>query len=339
MNAGPGSAVQLTAILALVSLAPAIILTCTCFARFVVVFSFVKTGLGTQGAPPNQVLVGLALFMTLFVMAPVAAEVHTRAHRALLRRPDRREGRPSRRPARPLQRLPAQRTRADDLALFYSVSSAPRPASADEVPLRIAVPAFVLSELRTAFQMGLMVLLPFLVIDLVVATVLSSLGMMMLPPAVVAMPLKLLVFVAVDGWHLIVASLLGGRGGERGDEMAGPSSISGAARCSPWLMVAAPFVLAALAIGLVTSLIQAATQLQENVLSFVPKIIAVGVVSRWPGPGCSTSSPASPAPPSSAPPTSAARRVADARRRRRHRRLPGGLRPRRRLPVRRSPHR
>jgi flagellar biosynthetic protein FliP len=209
VNAGPGSAVQLTAILALASLAPAIILTCTCFARFVVVFSFLKTGLGTQGAPPNQVLVGLALFTTLFVMAPVAADVHGKAVQPYLAGEiDERGALEAATPT--IRGFLLPRTRAEDLALFYDVSNTPRPASADEVPLRIAVPAFVLSELRTAFTMGLIILLPFLVIDLVVATVLSSLGMMMVPPTLIALPLKLLVFLAVDGWHLITASLLRG---------------------------------------------------------------------------------------------------------------------------------
>jgi flagellar biosynthetic protein FliP len=207
--AGPSSALQLALVLGLASLLPAIILTCTCFARFLVVFSFLKTGLGTPGAPPNQVLVGLALFMTLFVMGPVAAAVHERALSPYFAgQLDERGALEAGTP--PLRDFLLRRTREKDLALFYDLSRAPRPSSPDEVPLRIAVPAFTLSELRTSFEMGLVVLLPFLVIDLVVATVLSSLGMVMLPPAVVALPVKLLVFVAVDGWHLIVRSLLRG---------------------------------------------------------------------------------------------------------------------------------
>jgi len=206
---GPTSAVQLVIIMAIASLLPAIILTCTCFARFLVVFSFLKNGLGTQGAPPNQVLVGLALFMTLFVMAPVATQVHDQALRPYL------DGKMTETAAMDAA-APAvkdfllPRTRQEDLALFYEVSGAARPATAADVPLRIAVPAFVLTELRTAFQMGLAVLLPFLVIDLVVATVLSSLGMVMLPPVLISLPVKILIFVAVDGWHLLVGSLLRG---------------------------------------------------------------------------------------------------------------------------------
>ncbi len=206
---GPTSAIQLTVMLAIASLIPAIVLSCTCFARFLIVFSFLRTGLGTQGAPPNQILVGLALFMTMFVMAPTATQVHTLALGPYMNGQLDEAG--ALRAAGPAVKgflLP--RTRQEDLALFYEYSSAPRPQTAADVPLTIAIPAFVLSELRTAFQMGLVVLLPFLLIDLVVATVLSSLGMVMLPPSLIALPVKLLVFVAVDGWHLLVQSLLRG---------------------------------------------------------------------------------------------------------------------------------
>jgi flagellar biosynthetic protein FliP len=209
--AGPGKALHLVALLTLASLAPAIILVCTCFTRFAVVFSFLRSGLGTQGAPPSHVLVGLALFMTLFVMAPVGAQVYELGVRPYL------EGTLTESQAfeagtPPLRDFMIARTRAQDLTLFYEISDAPRPASVADVPMRIAVPAFVVSELHTAFKMGLMILLPFLVIDLVVASVLSALGMVMLPPPIVALPIKLLVFVAIDGWHLIVSSLLRGAG-------------------------------------------------------------------------------------------------------------------------------
>jgi len=207
--AAPSSAVQMVVILTLVSLAPAIVLTCTCFARFVIVLSFLRTGLGTQGTPPNQILIGTALFMTVFVMAPTYDAIHGTAVQPYL------DGAMTERQAidaatPPVRTFLLSHTREEDLALFYEVSGAPRPTTVDEVPLRIAVPSFVLSELRTAFQMGLTVLLPFLVIDLLVALILTSMGMMMMPPVLVAMPLKLLVFVAVDGWHLVVESLLKG---------------------------------------------------------------------------------------------------------------------------------
>lgn len=203
------SAVQMVVVLSLASLAPAIILTTTCFTRFVVVFSFLRMGLGTQGAPPNQILIGLALFMTCFVMAPVADRVHEAALRPYLdKEMDERQALEA---ATPIVRgFLLAHTREEDLSLFYDVSQTARPASQEEIPLRIAVPAFALSELRTAFQMGLLVLLPFLVVDLVIAAVLSSLGMVMLPPVVVSLPVKLLLFLAVDGWHLVVGSLLKG---------------------------------------------------------------------------------------------------------------------------------
>jgi flagellar biosynthetic protein FliP len=153
--------------------------------------------------------VGLALFMTMFVMAPVATAVNERALRPWFdNRIDADAALEAATP--PLREFLVRHTRRSDLALFYEVSRSPRPETAADVPLRIAVPAFAISELRTAFEMGLVVLLPFLVIDMIVAVVLASLGMMMLPPSVVALPIKLLVFVAADGWHLIVESLLRG---------------------------------------------------------------------------------------------------------------------------------
>lgn len=205
----PSSAVQLALVLTIISLAPALVLTCTTFARFVIVFSFLRTGLGTAGAPPSQVLVGLALFMTFFVMSSVVRDVNEAAVAPYLAGElTESEALDSATPV--LRRFLLTHTRQDDLALFYEVSDAARPQTAADVPLSIAVPSFALSELRTAFEMGFMVLLPFLVIDLIIATILSSLGMVMLPPAVVSLPIKLLVFVAADGWSLMVSSLLRG---------------------------------------------------------------------------------------------------------------------------------
>jgi len=206
---GPTSALQLALLLSLVTLAPAIILTCTSFARFLVVFSMLKNGLGTPGAPPNQVLVGLALFLTMFVMAPVGQTLYDGALQPYLRGAlDEKAALAAATP--PLRAFLLKRTRATDLGLFYEVSRQPRPRTTADVPLRIAIPAFVLSELRTGFEMGLVILLPFLVIDLVVAIILSALGMVMLPPSVIATPAKLLVFLAVDGWALVTRSLVEG---------------------------------------------------------------------------------------------------------------------------------
>jgi flagellar biosynthetic protein FliP len=206
---GSLGAVGMVVMLTLVTLLPAIVLSCTCFVRFIVVLGFVRTGIGTPAAPPNQVLVGLALFMSVFVSAPVATEIYDRAGRAYLAgQIDEKQAFEAATP--PLRAFLVHHTSEADLTLFYEVSTAPRPATIDEVPLKIAIPAFILSELRLAFKIGLTILLPFLVIDLVAATILTSLGMVMVPPQVVALPIKLLVFVMIDGWHLVVQSLMRG---------------------------------------------------------------------------------------------------------------------------------
>ena len=206
---GTLGAVGMVVMLTLVTLLPAIVLSCTCFVRFIVVLGFVRTGIGTPAAPPNQVLVGLALFMSVFVSAPVASDIYDRAGRAYVAgQIDEKQALEAATP--PLRAFLLHHTSEADLTLFYEVSRSPRPATIDEVPLKIAIPAFLLSELRLAFKIGLTILLPFLVIDLVAATILTSLGMVMVPPQVVALPIKLLVFVMIDGWHLLVQSLLRG---------------------------------------------------------------------------------------------------------------------------------
>ena len=206
---GSLGAVGMVVVLTLVTLLPAIVLSCTCFVRFIVVLGFVRTGIGTPAAPPNQVLVGLALFMSVFVSAPVAAEIYDRAGRPYFaNQMDEKQALEAATP--PLRSFLLHHTTEADLTLFYEVTSAPRPNTIDDVPLKIAIPAFLLSELRLAFKIGLTILLPFLVIDLVAATILTSLGMVMVPPQVVALPIKLLVFVMIDGWHLVVQSLLRG---------------------------------------------------------------------------------------------------------------------------------
>lgn len=194
-------------LLTILSLLPAIVMTMTSFTRFVVVLSFVRHGIGAQQTPPTQVLVGMALFLTTFTMAPTASAIAHDAYQPYV------EGRITEqqaveRAAAPLRSFMLRQTRESDLALFYDVSGQPLPKTEEEVPLRIAIPAFVLSELTTAFQMGVLVLLPFLVIDLAVSSILMSMGMMMVPPQSIALPLKLLLFVLVDGWNLLVASLL-----------------------------------------------------------------------------------------------------------------------------------
>lgn len=206
---GSTSALQLAVMVTLIGLAPALVLTCTTFARFAIVFSFLKSGLGGAGGPPSQVLAGLALFMTMFVMGPVGADVNRAAIQPYLAGTiGEAEALDAATPA--VRTFLLRHTREADLRLFYEVADAPQPNGPEDVPLRIAVPAFAVSELQAAFQMGFLILLPFLVVDLVVASVLSSLGMVMLPPSVIALPVKLLVFIAADGWHLIVRSLLRG---------------------------------------------------------------------------------------------------------------------------------
>jgi flagellar biosynthetic protein FliP len=206
---GPGLVPQLKilALLTVLSLIPAIVLTMTSFTRIVVVLSFVKQGIGAQSAPPSQVLVGLALFLTMFTMAPVTNAVLTEAYAPYAAgKID--ETAALDRAAGPIRSFMLRQTREADLALFYEAAHAQPPHTEEEVPMRIASPAFVVSELTTAFQMGVLVLLPFLVIDLAVAAILMAMGMMMVPPASISLPLKLLLFVVVDGWHLLVGSLL-----------------------------------------------------------------------------------------------------------------------------------
>lgn len=208
-NAGPALAPQLKvlALLTILSLLPAIVLTMTSFTRVAVVLSFVKQGLGTQQAPPSQVLVGIALFVTAFTMAPVAQAVAKDAYEPYVAgKID--ETQAVDRAIIPLRAFMLRQTREADLSLFYETANVATPRTEEEVSMRMAAPAFIVSELTTAFQMGVMVLLPFLVIDLIVASVLMSLGMMMMPPQSISLPLKLLLFVAVDGWHLLVGSLL-----------------------------------------------------------------------------------------------------------------------------------
>jgi flagellar biosynthetic protein FliP len=206
---GVATTIQIVVLLTVLSLAPAILMLMTCFTRIVVVLSFVRNALSLQQTPPNQVLVGLALFITLFVMQPTFQAVDQQALQPYLR------GEISQRTALvraedPFKEFMAKYTRRDDLKLFLDYRHLPMPKSADDIPMSALIPAFTISELKTAFQMGFMLYLPFLVIDLVVATTLMSMGMMMLPPVMISLPLKLLLFVMVDGWHLVVQSLLAG---------------------------------------------------------------------------------------------------------------------------------
>jgi flagellar biosynthetic protein FliP len=197
---------KILAIVTVLSLLPAIVLTCSSFVRTVIVLSFVKQGIGTQ-TPPSQVIIGLSLFLTLFTMAPVFDEMKSAAYEPY-QAGQLTEMQAAEKAVVPLKRFMLRQTREADLRLFYDVTKEPLPASADDVSLRLAIPAFVISELTTAFQMGVIVLLPFLVVDLAVASLLMSMGMMMVPPTTLSLPIKLLLFVLVDGWSLLAGSLL-----------------------------------------------------------------------------------------------------------------------------------
>ncbi len=202
--AGP---LQVVALLTLLSLAPAILVTLTGFVRIVIVLSFLRQAVGTQGMPPNQVIVSLALFVTGFVMMPVFETIHTEAYVPYQREEiDATEA--VRRAYEPLRQFMLRQTREKDLALFVEATGAARPAAPEDVAPQVLVPAFLISELKTAFEMGFLVYVPFLVLDMVVASVLTSMGMMMLPPVLISLPFKLMLFVLVDGWNVLVGSLV-----------------------------------------------------------------------------------------------------------------------------------
>ncbi|KOO46601.1 flagellar type III secretion system pore protein FliP [Priestia koreensis] len=199
--------VKLLLLLTVFSLAPSILILMTCFTRIVIVLSFVRTSLGTQQMPPNQVIVGLSLFLTFFVMAPTLSQVNKEALQPLF---DEKItlNQAYDRAAVPLKEFMSKNTRQKDLALFLDYAKLERPKSVEDIPLTALVPAFAISELKTAFQIGFMIFIPFLVIDMIVASVLMSMGMMMLPPVMISLPFKILLFVLVDGWNLVVKSLL-----------------------------------------------------------------------------------------------------------------------------------
>ncbi|MEH7234760.1 flagellar type III secretion system pore protein FliP [Bacillus sp. JJ1562] len=201
------TSVKLLLLLTVLSVGPGILILMTSFTRIIVVLSFVRTSLGTQQMPPNQVIVGLALFLTFFVMAPTFSEVNEQALTPLFNEEINLEEAYTR-AAIPFKEFMSVHTRQKDLELFLHYSGADRPETIQDIPLTALVPAFAISELKTAFQIGFMIFIPFLVIDMVVASILMSMGMMMLPPVMISLPFKILLFVLVDGWYLIVKSLL-----------------------------------------------------------------------------------------------------------------------------------
>ena len=199
--------IQLIALLTVLSLAPSILIMMTSFTRIVVVLSLLRTALGTATAPPNAVIVALALFLTAFVMGPALQRSYDLGIRPLMNNEISVE-QAFERSSEPLKLFMQRNVREKDLQLFSDLSREPRPAAIEEMSLRILVPAFMISELKRAFEIGFLLFLPFLIIDLVVASVLMSMGMMMLPPVVVSLPFKLIFFVLVDGWSLVAGSLI-----------------------------------------------------------------------------------------------------------------------------------
>ena len=198
--------VQTLLLMTALSFLPAVLLMMTSFTRIIIVLSLLRQALGTQGAPPNQVLVGLALFLTLFVMGPVLDKIYVEAYQPLQKN-EIQMGEAMDRAVAPLKAFMVKQTRQADLAMFVKISRSPALQGPEDIPLRVLIPAFVTSELKTAFQIGFAIFIPFLIIDMVVASVLMSMGMMMMSPAVIALPFKLMLFVLVDGWQLLLGSL------------------------------------------------------------------------------------------------------------------------------------
>jgi flagellar biosynthetic protein FliP len=199
--------IQILFLLTILSLAPAILVMMTSFTRLIVVFHFLRQAIGSQQMPPNQILIGLALFLTFFIMAPVWQNIR---ENALVPYTDKKisQGQAIEEALKPVRKFMFKQTREKDLALFIHLAKVPKPKNVEEVSTTVLLPAFMISELKTAFQIGFLLYLPFLVIDMVVSSVLLSMGMMMLPPMMLSLPLKLLLFVLVDGWYLIVGSMV-----------------------------------------------------------------------------------------------------------------------------------
>jgi flagellar biosynthetic protein FliP len=198
---------QIVLLLTLISFLPAILVTMTSFTRIAIVFHFLRQALGTQEMPPNQILIGLALFLTMFIMAPVATQINEQALAPAM------AGQVTvtdaiARGTPPLRTFMLKQTRDADLGLFMDLSKTARPGSRNDLPMTVVIPAYVISELKTGFQMGFFLFVPFLLIDLVVSTTLLSMGMMQLPPAMISLPFKVLLFVMIDGWNLVVGSIV-----------------------------------------------------------------------------------------------------------------------------------
>ncbi len=201
------NAVEILLLVGGLSLIPAAVFTLTGFTRIIIVLGFIRTGLGTPTAPPNQVLVGIALFLTIFVMAPTFNQIKRDAIDPL-RAEKITQVQALKRAEKPMREFMFDQTRTKDLALFARLAKLPRPKTRADIPTYVLIPAFTISELKTSFQIGFLIFLPFLIIDLVVGATLMSMGMMMLPPVFISLPFKILLFVLVDGWNLVTQSLV-----------------------------------------------------------------------------------------------------------------------------------
>lgn len=200
------TAIQLMLLLTILTLVPSILIMVTSFTRIIVVFSFLRNAMGTQQIPPNQVLIGLALFLTFYIMSPVAADINKNALQPYIKGQITQDV-AYQRAMQPLRQFMFKQTRKSDLALFMNMKGQ-KAFSLDQVPDTALIPAFIISELKTAFEIGFILYIPFLVIDMVVASILMSMGMFMLPPVLISLPFKLLLFIMVDGWNLVVKSLV-----------------------------------------------------------------------------------------------------------------------------------
>jgi flagellar biosynthetic protein FliP len=203
------TSLQLLVLLTVLSLAPSILIMMTSFTRIIIVLGFVRNALGTPSMPPNQILVGISLFLTMFVMAPTFTAINDTAIQPLM---DKKINQQTaiKRAEIPIREFMFKQVDQKDLAMFTEMSKSGRPKTRADVPTRVLIPAFVLSELQTAFEIGFLILIPFLIIDMVIASTVMSMGMVMLPPVVISLPFKILLFVLVDGWHLVSESLIRG---------------------------------------------------------------------------------------------------------------------------------
>ena len=201
------SALQILVLLTILTLAPAILIMTTSFARIIIVLSFLRQAMGTQQTPPTQILIGLALFLTMFVMGPVWSEINEGALKPYMEE-ELGQFEALKLAEIPIKRFMLNHTREKDLSLFINLSEDKNPESEEDISIQTVVPAFIISELKTAFQIGFLIYIPFLILDMVVASILLSMGMMMLPPVLISLPFKLMLFVMVDGWYLTVGSLM-----------------------------------------------------------------------------------------------------------------------------------